>query len=101
MIHIVDERDISPSHKFYNSLPDVDVEKDEQEVGLLYSIVRSVVLCNTAVREAHIIVYLLCPQDDSDFQPTLLRVSDETGSLETSIVAEGDLPRASLDPKDG
>jgi gelsolin len=68
-VESLDERDISPSHKFYNSLPDVDVEKDEQE-------------------------------DDSDFQPTLLRVSDETGSLETSIVAEGNLARGSLDPKD-
>jgi hypothetical protein len=38
-VESLDERDISPSHKFYNSLPDVDVEKDEQEVGLLYSIV--------------------------------------------------------------
>ena len=42
MIHIADERDISPTHKFYGPLPDVDIEQDEQEVGLLYSMARSV-----------------------------------------------------------
>jgi gelsolin len=68
-VESLDERDISPTHRFYGPLPNVDIEQDEQE-------------------------------DDSDFQPTLLRVSDEGGSLETSVVSEGNLDRGNLDPKD-
>lgn len=68
-VESLDERELSPGHKFYTALPDVEVEGQETE-------------------------------DDSDFQPTLLRVSDEGGSLETTLVAEGKLSRDSLDPKD-
>lgn len=69
-VESLDERDISPSHRFYSSLPDVDLEEDDEEA------------------------------DDADFTPVLLRVSDETGSLETTLVSEGNLDRGSLDPKD-
>lgn len=40
-------------------------------------------------------------QSDSDFTPTLFRLSDETGTLERTVVAEGELSRSYLDPKDG
>ena len=39
-------------------------------------------------------------QDDSDFQPSLFRLSDEGGSLEFSLVSEGSIPRSGLDPSD-
>lgn len=39
-------------------------------------------------------------QDDSDFQPSLFRLSDEGGSLEFSLVSEGEIPRGGLDPSD-
>ena len=40
-------------------------------------------------------------QSDSEFSPSLFRLSDESGSLETSLVAEGSFSYGHLDPKDG
>jgi gelsolin len=39
-------------------------------------------------------------QSDPDFQPTILRVSDETGSLEMTEVSTGSLSKSVLDSKD-
>ena len=48
--------------------------------------------------DSPLIILLL--QDDSDFQPSLFRLSDEGGSLEFSLVSEGSIPRSGLDPSD-
>ena len=38
---------------------------------------------------------------DTDFVPSLFRLSDEGGSLEFSLVSEGTLSKRNLDPSDG
>ncbi|XP_022092737.1 gelsolin-like protein 2 [Acanthaster planci] len=67
-VESLDERDIPSSHKFYEKLPDQEVEKEEE--------------------------------DDTDFQPSIFRVSDETGSMEMTLVSEGKLGRSYLESKD-
>ena len=108
-----DERDISPGHKFYTSLPDTEVEQEEK---VNHSMKTHVTIPQTANLVPSLHSLFLCPvdqelalqnssrppqEDDSDFSPSLLRVSDEAGSLEVTLVSEGRLGRGSLDPKDG
>ncbi len=64
-----DERDISPTHKFYSKLSEDELEEEEEE--------------------------------ETDFVPSLFRLSDEGGSLTFSLVAEGALSKSQLDPSDG
>ena len=40
-------------------------------------------------------------QQDTSFNPSLFRLSDESGSLEFSLVSEGSFSRSNLDPNDG
>jgi gelsolin len=67
-VESLDEREISESHKFYEKLPDVELETEDD--------------------------------DDSDFKASIFRVSDETGSMEMTLVSEDDLNRSYLDSKD-
>lgn len=69
-VESLDERDISPTHKFYTSLPDEDIEEEAE------------------------------PEEDTDFQPSLFKLSDEGGSLEVTLVSEGSIPRSLLDSND-
>lgn len=40
-------------------------------------------------------------KEDKDFVKSLFRLSDESGSMEFSLVSEGSFSRSMLDPKDG
>ena len=69
-VESLDEREISSSHKFYASLSEDPPEEEEED------------------------------ESDTDFQPSLFRLSDEGGKLEFSVVSEGSIPKSGLDPAD-
>lgn len=67
----LEEGGIPQSHIFYERLPETDEEDDDGE-----------------------------DEEDGDFQPSVFRLSNESGSLEFSLVSEGELLKSSLDSND-
>jgi len=71
---VLDERDASTSHKFYENLPDKPYTRPDVK------------------KTVH--------SDIGSFKKSLFRLSDESGSLNFSLISEGSVPKSMLDDKD-